>query len=1011
LRRVAVCALLLAAFAALSPAGAAVPSIRIVEVAPGISLALPPAWSEAPRFYRNARELVRLPAERQAEAISAYEPEAQRTGVWTPRLMALVEEETNHAAAVRRLAGVVQENAKGVTYLTVQGWPAVSRRVRLELAPRPKSSARPIPAWVVTTAAAVGNRVVKLEARFPAAAGDAELAEAEAIGRQLLAAPGDAAKAEKDLSEVRKQAAAGRAGGEESAAPAPAPPAAPPPSGGGPFSPDRALGAGLYVQPGAETEMAASASGQYVVVASQNVTRASADGGRTFPSGSSMPFSNFGDPSLAWGQSGTFYLAGIKQNSTCSGANPTNGCHTGMARSTNNGQAFTSTTDAVVCPVSGAGNCFPDQEHIAADRVNAGTGSADQVYVVWRNFTSGPTPAIVCSSDGGTTWSAPVAVDTTGDWARVTVGGDGSVYVVYATSPPGTIFMHKYGSCTGGLTSAGSPVTVTAYNGVDCTTMPGLDRCNNRNTMASFTAAVDDTNSNHVYVTYANNTASGNENIVVRDSINGGAAWTGSATLNTGATARRFMPWSCALGGTLYVGWYDGRNATSGNNDRARYFRGSATGSGGSLTAGTEADVSGADDALCASGWPCAPDAQSNSESCSIQPQLAGICLDGSGNPTSAMNPQRCDFNEPPNCPGGFTCKTQRGCPKYGDYTGTACGGGLLFFSWASATPPAGVIGAPPAGINTFVAAARIASPDLATTLMASPSPVIAGQNITYTIGVQNKINNGLAQQVQVVDVLPPGTTFQSSTAPGWSCVTPSVGSGGTVTCTLPALAAGAAASNIVLIVRAPDAIVPALADTATVSSNAPDANPADNTATATIAVVSPSDVTASKALTSTGPYPQYALVVYTITLHNAGPGAQFDNPGDELTDTLPATLQLLDAMASSGTVTTVGNTVSWNGKIAAGGNVTITIRASVVYASHQTISNQGTVHYDPTGVGTNSATRLSDDPSLPGIADPTTFVSASIAEVPALGDAAAAALTALLLAAGVYALRRRRAR
>ena len=61
MRRIAVIALLLlAASAAPRPARAAVASSPAVEIAPGISLALPPGWSEAPRFYRNAHEFVRL---------------------------------------------------------------------------------------------------------------------------------------------------------------------------------------------------------------------------------------------------------------------------------------------------------------------------------------------------------------------------------------------------------------------------------------------------------------------------------------------------------------------------------------------------------------------------------------------------------------------------------------------------------------------------------------------------------------------------------------------------------------------------------------------------------------------------------------------------------------------------------------------------------------------------------------------------------------------------------------
>ena len=42
------------------------------------------------------------------------------------------------------------------------------------------------------------------------------------------------------------------------------------------------------------------------------------------------------------------------------------------------------------CASFGAGCVVPDQEHLVADRINravTATGSADQLYLAWRNFT------------------------------------------------------------------------------------------------------------------------------------------------------------------------------------------------------------------------------------------------------------------------------------------------------------------------------------------------------------------------------------------------------------------------------------------------------------------------------------------------------------------------------------------------------------------------------------------------------------------------------------------------
>jgi fimbrial isopeptide formation D2 family protein len=67
---------------------------------------------------------------------------------------------------------------------------------------------------------------------------------------------------------------------------------------------------------------------------------------------------------------------------------------------------------------------------------------------------------------------------------------------------------------------------------------------------------------------------------------------------------------------------------------------------------------------------------------------------------------------------------------------------------------------------------------------------------------------------------------------------------------------------------------------------------------------------------------------------------------------------------------------VTWNGAIPAGGSVTITITASInAVAAGTSVTNQGIVHYDADGNGTNETTLPTDDPGVPGSADATVFV------------------------------------
>ena len=100
----------------------------------------------------------------------------------------------------------------------------------------------------------------------------------------------------------------------------------------------------------------------------------------------------------------------------------------------------------------------------------------------------------------------------------------------------------------------------------------------------------------------------------------------------------------------------------------------------------------------------------------------------------------------------------------------------------------------------------------------------------------------------------------------------------------------------------------------------------------------------------------------------------------------LPASLTLVSATASSGTaLATVGtNTVTWNGSLANGASVTITISATIAAstASGTVVSNQGTASFDADGNGTNESAALTDDPGVAGPSNPTSFTVTSPATV-----------------------------
>ncbi len=64
-----------------------------------------------------------------------------------------------------------------------------------------------------------------------------------------------------------------------------------------------------------------------------------------------------------------------------------------------------------------------------------------------------------------------------------------------------------------------------------------------------------------------------------------------------------------------------------------------------------------------------------------------------------------------------------------------------------------------------------------------APDPVLAGANLTYTITAGNN-SSGDLKSADLADTLPAGTTFVSLAATaGWTCTTPAMGAGGTVSC------------------------------------------------------------------------------------------------------------------------------------------------------------------------------------------------------------------------------------
>lgn len=203
------------------------------------------------------------------------------------------------------------------------------------------------------------------------------------------------------------------------------------------------------------------------------------------------------------------------------------------------------------------------------------------------------------------------------------------------------------------------------------------------------------------------------------------------------------------------------------------------------------------------------------------------------------------------------------------------------------------------ASVTATVIAAGAA--DVAITIVNRPDPVSPGENYTYTVVASN---NGppTAANISVSIPLPAGTNFQSLPVPvGWACVTPAVGSGGTITCTKASLAASASATFLPVVqVNNTTVAGTVLNITSTITTTTTDSIPANNTASTSNLVVS--RLNADMAIVKTDspdPVGVLELVTYRLTVTNNGPAIANNVT---VNDPLPASVNFISANPSIGT-------------------------------------------------------------------------------------------------------------
>ncbi|HEX8002999.1 MAG TPA: Ig-like domain-containing protein [Mycobacteriales bacterium] len=230
----------------------------------------------------------------------------------------------------------------------------------------------------------------------------------------------------------------------------------------------------------------------------------------------------------------------------------------------------------------------------------------------------------------------------------------------------------------------------------------------------------------------------------------------------------------------------------------------------------------------------------------------------------------------------------------------------------------------------------NVITADLATTIIDTPDPVLAGTSLTYTVQVTND-GPDAAPAPSVSLPLPSGLANATASGTGWTCT-----SGATVTCTRTTALPSGSTTEAITVTADVTASGGTLTATATASSSAADSDTTDNAATASTTVTSSADLGLTK--THIGSFTAGTTGSYLLTVTNTGPSPA--NPPTTVVDTLPTGLTYVAATGSGWVCSAAGQVVTCTRStpLAPGASSTLVITVDVAATTAATVTNTASV-------------------------------------------------------------------